>query len=361
MRFVSLFSGAGGLDLGFEWAGFEPLIAFDVDPAAVQTYNYNRSAEIAVQGDLSELTGDDIICRINRLPLDDVPCGVVGGPPCQYYSNGNRATRRDNDPRRTLPASYAKTLRRLNEEYNLDFFILENVYGLVHPSHHEDFNHIIQLFEQAGFRVFTSVLNAYNFGVPQVRRRVFLVGWSSTRYPDAEYTFPAGVPCGRTVRDAIYGLNEPVFWSRNLDPDDFPEHPNHWTMQPVSEKFRNPAPAGLGRYTRSFRRLSWDAPSDTVAYGHNEIHVHPEGHRRLSIYEAMLIQGFPRGRQTYRLLGSFSKQVTLISDVVPPPLAEALAQSVVQFITDHSDHVRLDRETRPENTEATVRLVSHRR
>jgi len=336
LNIISLFSGAGGLDLGFEQVGFRPVIAYDIKPAAVRTYNYNREGEIAREADLSSLTGDDIIREIAQLELAEPPRGVLGGPPCQYFSNGNKSPRQDDDPRRTLPINYANILQQLNKEYELDFFIFENVCGLAQPAHRDDFQRIIEMFEEAGFRVFHEILDAYNYGVPQFRKRVFLVGWNRVLYPKARYEFPARNPCGLTVLDKTGGLAEPQFWARDLDPDEFPEHPNHWTMNPKSDKFRNPPPPNLRRYTRSFRRLFWGEPSYTVAYGHNEIHVHPEGHRRLSIYEAMLLQGFPPERDGYRLIGNLTEQVTLISDAVPPPLAAALAQSILQFMEEYA-------------------------
>jgi len=338
LNIISLFSGAGGLDLGFEQADFCPVIAYDVEPAAVQTYNYNRKGEIAREADLSSLSGDDIVREINLLKLEEPPRGVVGGPPCQYFSNGNKSPRQRDDPRRTLPINYASILQRLNEEYKLDFFIMENVSGLAQPAHRDDFQRIIEMFEGAGFHVFHKILDAYDYGVPQFRKRVFLVGWNRVLYPRALYDFPPGNPCGLTVEDRIGGLEEPCFWARGLNPDEFPEHPNHWTMNSISEKFRNPPPPDLRRTTRSFRRLAWGGPSYAVAYGHNEIHVHPNGYRRLSIYEAMLLQGFPYGRGGYRLIGNLTEQVTLVSDATPPPLACALAQSVLQFIEDHPRH-----------------------
>lgn len=338
MNIISLFSGAGGLDLGFEQAGFRPIIAYDKKSAAVKTYNFNRQGEIAREADLSLLKGEDIIQAISSLKLGERPRGVVGGPPCQYFSNGNSSPRQKDDPRRILPAKYARILQKLNKEYQLDFFVMENVYGLASSRHQEDFKHIIRLFESAGFHVFNHVLNAYNFGVAQIRRRVFLVGWNKILYPDAEYKFPEGSLGALKVKDIIGDLGEPQFWARGLDPNEFPEHPNHWTMRPVSDKFKNRRQGKIQRFSRSFRRLQWDKPSDTIAYGHNEINVHPNGHRRLSIYEAMLLQGFPPGRDGYRLIGTLSDQVTLISDAVPPPLAFALAQSILQFIKKNLQH-----------------------
>lgn len=338
MYIISFFSGAGGLDLGFEQEKFEPVIAYDKSAAAVATYNYNRKGNIARTKDLSTFTSDDIIEEVNLLALPQPPRGVVGGPPCQYFSNGNKAPRDVDDPRRTLPVRYAEILAGLNREYQLDFFTFENVPGITYRNHQHDFEHIKQMFEDAGFHVCFKVLDAYGFGVPQIRKRVFLVGWNRDLYPEAQeqYQFPVEVPCDLCLEDSIQGLEEPQYWARDVEPKQFPEHPNHWTMNPISEKFRNPPPPEIPETTRSFRRLSWNKPSCTVAYGHNEIHVHPEGHRRLSIYEAMLLQGFPAGREGYRLIGSLSDQVTLISDAVPPPLGKALARSIRDFIEAHT-------------------------
>ena len=329
MKFISLFSGAGGLDLGFEQIGFDPIIAYDNSYPTISTYNYNRNSTIAKCVDLSDYTVDKIILDIHKRNKGNHIHGVVGGPPCQYFSLGNRSERNKDDPRRKLPLIYAKILGSLNNEFDLNFFIFENVFGLAKPAHKEDFINILSLLEEANFHVSYAILDAFNFGVPQHRNRVFIVGWNKLRYPSSTYIFPEGSPSGLTIKDAIWGLEEPIYFERNLDPEEFPEHPNHWTMQPRSQKFREPPPTNMKNGTRSFRRLNWDSPSYTVAYGHNEIHVHPQGHRRLSIYEAMLLQGFPK---SYQLIGHLSDQVTLISDAVPPPLATALAKSIMEYM-----------------------------
>jgi DNA (cytosine-5)-methyltransferase 1 len=328
IHFISLFSGAGGLDLGFEFEGFQPIVAYDKDKSAIETYNYNRSKTIAKAVDLLRYNGEQIIQDIEVHKLAHTPRGVIGGPPCQYYSNGNKSPRQNDDPRRLLPVKYAEILHLLNSKYSLDFFLFENVKGLVGPTHKEDFCKLIELFENAGFHVYFAVLDAYNYSVAQYRKRVFLIGWNNGLYRQDAYKFPIGKPSKKNVREVIGKLPEPQFYERNLDPKYFPKHPNHWTMQPRSPKFYTPPPKGLRKSTRSFRRLSWDEPSYTVAYGHNEIHIHPNGKRRLSIYEAMLLQGFPEGKNGYELLGTLTSQVTLVSDAVPPPLAQAIARSV---------------------------------
>jgi DNA (cytosine-5)-methyltransferase 1 len=338
LKILSLFCGAGGLDLGFEQLGFEPIVAYDVHPSAVITYNHNRGKTIARQADLSQLTGDEIINDIEKLSPGTSPCGIVGGPPCQYFSHGNRALRDQEDPRRQLPIQYARILKQLNERYDIDFFIFENVYGLAQPAHQEDLDNIITLFRNSGFHISSKIYNAYNFGVPQIRKRLFIIGWNTKHYRENEYQSPEGTINGLSVRDTISDLPEPLFYRRNVHPSEIPYHPNHWTMQPKSKKFNTPAPEGLRRTPRSFRRLNWDLPSDTVAYGHNEIHIHPKGSRRLSIYEAMLLQGFPP--QGYELLGPLTHQVRLVSDAVPPPLANALALSIKNFLRNNNQHER---------------------
>ncbi len=334
MKILSLFSGAGGLDLGFEQQGFKPILAYDIEPSAVETYNFNRPGRnLAKVANLnSHNIADEILKDIERLGPSNEPVGVVGGPPCQYFSNGNKSPRNAMDLRRLLPYRYVRILQKLNTKYNIDFFILENVDGLAKPKHKNVFRKLLKLFDHAGFHTTWKVLDAYNYGVPQTRKRVFIIGWNKQFYSKDVYQFPEGQPCDLRVRDAIKGLKKPVYFRRGLNPDDFLVHPNHWTMFPYSKKFRKRAPKNLKNSVRSFRRLKWAKPSYTVAYGHNEIHVHPNGKRRLSIYEAMLLQGFPKGENGYRLIGTLTEQVSLISNAVPPPLASTLAASIKEFI-----------------------------
>ena len=266
---------------------------------------------------------------IEKAPGSTRPCGVVGGPPCQGFSRGNVCSD-PSDPRNHLPFRYAEILAAINEKYRLEFFVFENVMGLAGPKHADRYAKVKEAFRQAGFRVFEQELDSVLFGVPQERRRLFIVGLNNKFYPNVDFAFPAGGEIRRTVRTAIGDLPAATLFSRNLSAKDIAHHPNHWTMRPKSKKFSENLPSA----GRSFRRLSWDEPSPTVAYGHREIHVHPEGHRRLSILEAMLLQGFP---DTYRLLGNLSEQVTQVSNAVPPPVAEAVATQVKVLVRDRQN------------------------
>jgi DNA (cytosine-5)-methyltransferase 1 len=120
-------------------------------------------------------------------------------------------------------------------------------------------------------------------------------------------------------------LPEPVHFSKGLTREDIPFHPNHWCMKPKSDKFTTGRMIPGEIMGRSFRVLPWDQPSYTVAYGHREVHVHPSGKRRLSVYEAMRLQGFP---EKYELIGTLSDQIRIVSEAVAPPVARAIAEQL---------------------------------
>jgi DNA (cytosine-5)-methyltransferase 1 len=322
---VSLFSGAGGLDWGFRHERFRVVLALDNFAAAVNSYNLNAKRRAARNVDLGRTTPEQLVSMLEERSPGVRLAGVVGGPPCQGFSRGNARAEAD-DPRNLLPFTYAEILAGLNERYTLHFFVFENVMGLTNPRHRERFRAVKGAFEKAGFRIFHDELNASCFGVAQHRPRLFIVGLNASRYPDQEFAFPSGEAARVTVRAVIGGLPKPAFFTRGMNRASIPHHPNHWTMMPKSEKLLRSLPTTDGR---SFRRLSWDDVSRTVAYGNREIHVHPDGGRRLSVHEAMLLQGFP---PTYRLTGNFSEQITQVSNAVPPPVSRALARAVRLFL-----------------------------
>lgn len=334
-QIISLFSGCGGLDLGFEQAGFQPVVAYDLFPVAVKTYNSNRNKNHAIQADLSKLTATEMIDQIEARTSGHPIVGVIGGPPCQAFSRGNVHPQL-HDARRKLPIHYAEILKELNQKYNLHFFVFENVEGLTSNRNKKEFTQFCQLFELAGYNLFEGILNARDFGVPQERTRVFLVGLNNTMYPDKEFIFPEPILdeilTVQTAFEAAFGEHpwpEPAFFNSSLKLEDIPHHPNHWTMVPRSPKFQNGELLSSKIHRRSFRVLDWDKPSWTVAYGNREIHVHPSGTRRLSLYEALILQGFP---ENYVLKGNLSQQVKMVSDAVPPPLAFHLASTISRFL-----------------------------
>lgn len=317
---ISLFCGAGGLDLGFRREKFKALLALDHSQAAINSFNLNTKSKVGRIADLATITPSQIVALMEEVSPEVPPVGIIGGPPCQGFSRGNVCTI-PNDPRNLLPFKYAETLRYLNDKFALKFFVFENVMGLKTPRHRDRFEAIQKEFKGAGFRVFSQTLNASSFGVPQNRPRLFIVGLNEALFPEVDFMFPKGRTRRKFVRQAIEGLPAPAFFKPGMSVLEIPHHPNHWTMMPKSPKLTTQASSN----GRSFRRLIWDEVSPTVAYGNREIHVHPDGGRRLSVHEAMLLQGFP---PKYRLWGNFSQQITQVSNAVPPPVAKALAHRI---------------------------------
>lgn len=320
---ISLFCGAGGLDLGFVQAGFNVVLAADHDGASIDTHNLNSTSKSAVKLDLLTATAADFRALLDAVAPGILPIGIIGGPPCQGFSKANTQRSHD-DPRNKLAKNYTKIINGLAEIYPIEFFLFENVSGLLSDENAKVLASLKRTLASK-FTVSSSCLNAQDFGVPQSRERFFMVGLRKQN-PKKKFVFPSPIETPLvTVRDAIGNLPAPTFFSRTLTPADIPHHPNHWTMRPLSKRF-GPDLVNRGR---SLIRLNWDKPSRTVAYGHREIHVHPTGLRRLSIYEAMMLQGFPAD---YQLCGTLSEQVTQVSNAVPPPLARILAGALWTMI-----------------------------
>lgn len=318
-KIVSLFSGAGGLDLGFRRQGFEVPLAIDFSTAAIQTHKRNFKTTVGVVADLVELGPSGVLNHVTSTIPRGERIGIIGGPPCQGFSRGNPNSRSD-DPRNELPSLYIQIVRTLKKHYTVDFVVFENVLGMKDKKHLPTFHALLADLKSLQFRVTESELCSLEFGVPQNRRRIILTAMRNSL--ECELPPPRKRKGLATVKDAIADLPDPVFFARGLSPAEFPIHPNHWTMNPKSKRFTSPVANAGGR---SFRKLSWDKPSPTIAFGHREIHVHPSGHRRLSIYEAMILQGFPK---SFILEGNLSEQVVQISNAVPPPLASSIAATV---------------------------------
>ncbi|NAW64637.1 DNA cytosine methyltransferase, partial [Photobacterium halotolerans] len=148
-------------------------------------------------------------------------------------------------------------------------------------------------------------------------------------YPNFSFEFNK-VGNHKTVNSAIEHLPEPITFDQFKKGKKITFHPNHWCMTPKSAKFTTPGALIPGKALgRSFRVLRWDKPSPTVAYGHREVHIHPNCHRRLSVHEASLLQGFP---EDFEFRGTMSSQFTQVSEAVPPALAQAVAKNIKKII-----------------------------
>jgi DNA (cytosine-5)-methyltransferase 1 len=325
-KLVSLFSGAGGLDLGFRESGFPLIFAVDRSQAAIQTHRRNFKGTTSLAADLEELGPDGVLEHLAGLLGPGESVGVIGGPPCQGFSRANTGSAAS-DPRNGLPLLYLHIVEALQRKYKVEFVLFENVLGIRDAKHSVVFQRILSKFKEIGLSASVEEYSALDYGVAQTRNRVIISAFRNSEV--AGFFRPARVEAKNlTVRSVIGSLPDPAYFSRDLSMSKIPHHENHWTMRPLSTRFSEPG--GASRGGRSFRRLDWDKPSPTVAYGHREVHVHPDGRRRLSIYEAMLLQGFPHG---FVLEGTLSAQVEQVSNAVPPPLARALADAIKEALT----------------------------
>lgn len=315
---VSLFCGAGGLDLGFRLEGFRIGVAFDISAAAIKTHKRNFPRSSAHVADLVKLGPDGVLQLVMAaIPLG-ARIGIIGGPPCQGFSRAN-VTGKASDPRNELPKLYVRIVQKLQEHYRVEFVVFENVMGMRDAKHAGKYKGLVRGLKKLDLHVAEQDLCALDYGVPQLRRRIILAAMAEG--VSAPNLKPRRRTGAKTVRDAIGALAAPAFFARDLSGDQIPVHPNHWTMNPRSPRFKGKK---TGRLSRSFKQLSWNKPSPTIAFGHREIHVHPNGRRRLSIFEAMLLQGFP---ESFVLEGNLSEQVEQISNAVPPPLARSIASA----------------------------------
>jgi DNA (cytosine-5)-methyltransferase 1 len=298
------------------------MAAVDLREPSIESFNHNRKPATGHVADVSRLNPAnlDLLAKRHLRPV-----GVIGGPPCQSFSRAAHSA--DDDRRHELPLEFVRLLKEFNRRSAVTFFAFENVPGVLKNKHKARYESIVDAFSKAGFTVRAELLNASSFGVAQDRPRLILVGFNKALCPGLEWTPPKPTHATPlTVRSVIGKLRPPTYWERGLDPSSIAVHPNHWCMVPKSKNFTTPGALVQGTaWGRSFRTLDWQQPSPTIAYGNREVHVHPSGRRRLSVYEALLLQGFPR---EYELRGSLSAQITQVSEAVPPPLAEAIAASI---------------------------------
>lgn len=321
LKLLSLFCGCGGLDLGFEQAGFTTALAYDRRQDAVSSWNRNRARPVAKVQDIRALT-------LERLDTDNNgefrPKGVIGGPPCQGFSVANRHGSSD-DPRNDLVRVFFDLALKLNVRSSLNFIVMENVPAIQGLRGDGILTEVTKSLESNGFVARYSVLDAVNFGVPQKRKRLFLVATKEQGGSRAGWLPPKPTRNIMSVRKAIGDLPEPKIFTRGWNPKENPHHENHWCMAPKSVKFSDGTLVEGFTKNRSFKTLWWDRPSYTASYGNREVHIHPSGSRRLSVFEAMILQGFPK---SFVLDGSMSSQITQVSEAVPPPFANAIAKSL---------------------------------
>ena len=223
MNIISLFSGCGGLDLGFEKAGFNIPVANEFDKSIWETYKINHPDTHLIEGDIRNITKDDITPFVGA----DVD-GIIGGPPCQSWSEAG-ALKGIKDIRGQLFFDYIRILK----DFKPKFFLAENVSGMLANRHSEAVQNILNLFDEAGYEVSFSLVNAKDYGVAEERKRVFYIGFRKDL--NINFGFPKGSTKNDndklTLRDVIWDLqdtaipsddknhhNDPNAFSKNLLP-----------------------------------------------------------------------------------------------------------------------------------------------
>lgn len=302
---VSLFCGAGGLDMGFERQGFRVIWANDIEEDACATHRLWSTAEV-VCGDISKID-------FSTIPEADV---LLGGWPCQGFSLAG--PRQLDDRRNTLYKYYVKYL----EEKQPLAFVGENVKGMLTLGDGEIFEAIKQDMYTKGYTLFYKLLNACDYGVPQDRERIIIVGFRND-LKVTDFEFPKKHDKIVTLREALADLPEPT-------PEDICDAPYS------------------SRYMSRNRKRGWDEVSYTIPAMAKQVPLHPSSPdmiklekdlwkfgegitRRFSWQEAAAIQTFPSNLE---FVGDLTSKYKQIGNAVPVKLAEAIAEKVYKKLSD---------------------------
>lgn len=320
MDIISLFAGAGGMDRGFEDAGFNVIWANEFDKKIWETYRLNHPNTTLETRSITNIKVEDVPDNID---------GIIGGPPCQSWSLAG-SMRGLEDNRGQLFFDY---LRILKEKQPL-FFVAENVPGMLSPTHIEAFNNIKNMFIDCGYRVMHKQLNAWNYGVPQDRKRVIIVGYRNDLNREFNFDNLVEVENKLTLRNAIADLPAPL---AALDKN----KTNGDTQGALNNEYF------IGDFSSMFmsrnRIRTWEEPSFTIQAGARHAPIHPasdpmekleknnwkftgDNYRRLSIRECARVQTFPDDFNfKYESLADAYK---MIGNAVPVRLAEVIAAQI---------------------------------
>ena len=356
MKCISLFSGCGGLDLGLREAGFTIALACDNEPLCEESHKKNfpstpffvgSVADLTRKG-MDELTGGSLVGGVDLL---------AGGPPCPPYSK-SRFYRKEKPRALEDPLGWESMSGYLNvlRMYEPRAFLLENVAGLAYKVHKEALTFILKTAEELGYRCSWRVLNAADYGVPQIRERLFLVGlkegefrWPSPSHskPKSGDLFGGHLPAWRTAGEAI----------SDLDTEDNADDTGHFAGGQYHDLLRevppgenylyftkerghpNPVFRWRSRYWSFLLKLSPDMPSWTIqARRSNNMGPFHWRNRILRIEEVMRIQTFPDG---WYLAGTTEQQWRQVGNAVPPLLARHLGESLVSALESRGRYADL--------------------
>lgn len=333
LTFVDLFSGAGGLLRGFKDAGLKPVFSLEVWGPAIKTHKLNYPEIPLIEEDIRKVTNEKVQKYAGKVDV------VVGGPPCQGFSTiGKRLVK---DPRNELVFEFIRFVQLIQPKV----FLMENVRGLLSSDGGKTKAAIEEEYRRLGYRTISKVLCAADYGVPQVRNRIFFMGIHENL--GIEPSFPAAT-CAKenraTVGDAINDLmgkenafpnhvpmkHNPIVERRiafikegeGVPKTGLPESVSHGSRSDyLTNKIKN--------FSHVYRRLSRFRPATTMVPGHNAFPLHPVANRSLTVREAARIQTFP---DDVIFEGSRQEQCIQVGNAVPVKLAEILAQQIVSLL-----------------------------
>lgn len=342
---IDSFSGAGGLLLGLQLAGFESILSFDNDPISIETQKSNLKYfnHPAYVEDVNNISSKEILKRtgLNKGEL----FLLVGGPPCQGFSI--QRIGHDEDIRNNLIFKFADLVKGFHSKY----FLMENVTGILGIRGKSLFEQLVKKFESFGYVVYYKVLNAQDYGVPQRRRRIFVVGIrKDLHYKPFEFPTPF-TPEGKrkTVRQAIANLPEPP-----LDGSDHLNilHHRRDRLSDINLKRLQVLKAGQGReylpedlladchkissskigHRNVYGRMAWDdvAPTITARFDSftRGMFGHPEQNRSISLREGALLQTFPID---FAFKGNKVEIARQIGNAVPVELAKVVGRQIIKY------------------------------
>lgn len=339
MKVISLFSGCGGLDLGFEKAGFCIPVANEFDPGIYATFKFNHPRTHLIEGDVRQITKENIIPYING----DIT-GIIGGPPCQSWSEAG-SLKGIEDARGQLFFDYIRIL----QDFRPKFFLAENVSGMLAGRHRFAVKNILDMFIKAGYDVTLTLVNARDYGVAEERKRVFYIGFRKDL--KIQFRFPKGSTEDDdkklTLRDIIWDLQSTAVPAG-------PKNRHNTSAINSNEYFTGAfSPIFMSRN----RVKSWDEQAFTVQASGRQCQLHPQApkmikfgkndcrfvegaehlYRRMTIREIARIQGFPDDfRFIYRDTNTAYK---MIGNAVPVNLAYEIAVAIKKFLTGRGDDV----------------------
>ena len=331
MNLISLFSGAGGLDLGFQIAGFRIMIANEIDAKICPTFRANFPDVHLIEGDIRKLSPSDF--------PDDID-GIIGGPPCQSWSEGGKQLGLD-DERGKMFLTYIDFIQAKLPK----FFVIENVKGILSDKHFLTFKKMLDQLKGAGYVVHYQLMNAMDYHVPQERYRVFVVGIRNDI--DVNYQFPQpDNSCFIALRQAIGDITEEPrkYTSERVDTryDKWLNHDVY--MGPFNERFmaRNRV-RGWNEVSYTMQAKARNCPlhpqAPKMVYVSRDKQIFRPGYehlyRRFSVRECARIQTFPDGfRFIYHDVCDGYK---MVGNAVPPRLGRAIALSVKEAFS-HYNH-----------------------